>query len=182
MLLVFGWAAAIKGQEPAKPVEVPHFKTWLKVIEKARTASSVSYRGLCLYQSHISGIECKGGKDEVAQVLTWLESQKIVESSLKKRSPVGTGIGGVVRFYDDKGNEVTNVAYLINDLVVTLNEETIVLFVTANSTEKTFFSDDEALPFVYFGKAVEKSGWKELRVLRKMKEIHEYRESMKEFR
>jgi hypothetical protein len=167
------------GQVDGNKTPIPYQENWDKVIDMARGASTIYYRGLCLYKSHISEIECKGAKAEVKEVVAFLAKQKFVGSRCEDRVPLPVGIGGGVRFYDEKGNQILRVFYMVNDWGIDLDEKHRIMFTTIHRDVNTFFSDEEELPFVSFGKIAEKDGWKGHQVYRKMKEIGEYRNSRK---
>jgi hypothetical protein len=171
-------AVLVPGQEKeSAKITIPYQENWNKIIGVSRDAATVYFRGLCLYKSHISEIECRGGKEEVKQVIDFLASQKFESSYSEEEEPVGVGIGGWVQFSNAKGDPISTVFYMENNLCIDLDEEHRIIFMTAHQDEDTFYSDSEALPFVFFGKTAEKDGWKDLRVHRKMKEINEYRKA-----
>jgi len=88
-------AVLVPGQEKeSAKITIPYQENWNKIIGVSRDAATVYFRGLCLYKSHISEIECRGGKEEVKQVIDFLASQKFESSYSEEEEPVGVGIGG----------------------------------------------------------------------------------------
>lgn len=156
-------------------IKVPNQKDWSQKLELAKGASSVYYRGLCLFKDHISELEYRGGKEEVKQVLAYLEGQKFVDSRIEDREPQMVGIGGGVRFYNHEGVEVARIFYMVNDFGIVLSKQKKVMYVTKHHDTTTFMSDEKSLPFVFFGEILELGEWEDIRVRQKMKNIHEYR-------
>jgi hypothetical protein len=180
-LVLFGHC--LNGDETEKQAEVqtktlvPHQIKWDQLIEKAKKASTVSYRGLCLYDDHITDIECRGGEKEVEALVDYMVKQKFVDSVIDERVPLDVGVGGIAKFYDRDGKEVGQFYYMNNDLCLDLDEKSRIFFLANGTDDSPFCLENPMIPFNFFGKIVESGGWKELKVRRKMKNIHEYRKS-----